>query len=142
MFRRIIKLSSVAVACVLSVSSITGCGVAASIGTAAADAEQKPQVSSYASKQAQKAVFPAAAKAMSAFGTVVSSDRDNGIVQGQKGNWVMTASIAESKPGSRIELSARYVPGKKMDLNSREGLTAEYLAKLQKELNESLTQVQ
>ncbi len=137
MFRHI-PLSALVITCTLAVSSITGCGTAASIGTAAADAEQKPPVSSYISKQAPKSVFPAAAKAMSTFGTVVSSDRDSGIIQGQKGNWVMTVNIADSKPGSRIELSARYVPGKKMDFSSREGLTADYLANLQKELSESL----
>lgn len=142
MRRSVATYSIIAATCLVSITAITGCTTAAQIGTASADAQQKPPVSSYQSKQPVKGVFTSAIKAMSAFGTVISSDRESGIVQGQKGNWVMTATVAESKPGSRVELAARYVPGKKMDLNSREGLTADYLAKLQKELNESLTQVQ
>lgn len=137
MNHRVISVLAIA-ASALATVVITGCGAAASMGTAAADANQKPPVSSYVSRQPVKAVYLGATRAMSAFGTVLSATESTGTVQGQKGNWVLTATATESKPGTRIDISVRYVPSNKMDLNSREGLTADYVSKLQKDLNETL----
>lgn len=123
----------------LSTTAITGCTTAASIATASADAQQKPPVSTYASTKSSKEVFTAGLKAMTGFGTLMSSDREAGVIQGQKGNWIVSVNISESKPGSKVDISARYVPGKKMDFNSRTDLTNDYLNGLQKELNEQLS---
>lgn len=126
----------------LSIVGLSGCQLAAQVGTAAADTEQKPIVSHYSSKQATNRVFTAASKAMGEFGTVRSSDRESGIIQGQRGNWIMSATIARVGPGSKVSLSTRYIPSKQMDFNSRDGLTADFLAKLQKELAETLTSIE
>lgn len=121
---------------------LSGCQLAAQVGTAQAEAEQKPPVSNYGSKQASNRVFTAAMKAMGDFGTVRASDRESGLVQGQKGNWIMSATVSPNGAGAKVSVSARYVPSKQMDFNSRDGLTKDFLAKLEKELGENLTRTE
>lgn len=125
----------------VAVVSLVGCTTAAQVATGQAESQQQPAITSYTSKQSADRVFTAATKAMGEFGTIRSSDRSGGIVQGQKGNWVMSANISAAKPGTRIDVSARYVPSKQMDFHSREGLTADYVARLQATLGESLIKV-
>ena len=115
----------------------SGCGVA----TAVADSKQVPPSSTFASKKSADRMFTAATQAMGAFGKVTSSDRTSGVVQGQKGNWTMSAGVTASGAGSRIDLSARYVPSRQYDFYSRDALTAEYLALVEKNLGEKLALV-
>lgn len=121
------------------VVAMSGCTVATQVATANADAQQVPQIQSYATKRSAEQTFTAAVKAMTSFGTVLSSDRGSGIVQGQKGNWVLSANVTNAKTGAVVEISPRYVPGKKMDFNSKDALLTEYVSKLESALGEKLT---
>lgn len=120
------------------VVAVTGCTVSTQMAAANADAQQVPQVQKYASNRSADQTFTAAVKAMTSFGTVLSSDRGSGIVQGQKGNWVLSANVGNAKTGATVEISPRYVPGKKMDFNSKEALLTEYVSKLESALGEKL----
>ena len=119
--------------------AVTGCTVSTQMAAANADTQQVPQVQRYASKRSADQTFTAAVKAMTLFDTVLSSDRGSGIIQGQKGNWVLSANVGNTKTGAAVEISPRYVPGKKMDFNSKEALLAEYVSKLESALGEKLT---
>lgn len=77
---------------------------------------------------------------MASFGTLTISDKDSGIVQGKKGNWLTNVAISGAGKGSRIEISLRYVSSKQMDLNSKSSLLADYTALLEKSLHEKLVQ--
>ena len=120
-----------------TVALASGCSVA----TAVADSKQRPPVSNHSSKKSTDRMFTAATQAMGAFGKMSGSDRVSGVVQGQKGNWTMSAGISGAGTGSHLEVSARYVPSKQLDFFSREALTAEYVSLVEKNLGEKLTQV-
>lgn len=118
------------------------CTVATHVATGAADAQQVPQVQKYAANRTADQTYSAAVKAMTLFGTVLSNDRGSGIVQGQRGNWVLTANVSNAKSGAVVEVSARYVPGNRMDFNSREALVSEFIAKLENALGERVALTQ
>lgn len=115
-----------------------GCGAALGLGAAAAESQQQPEITSFSSWQTPVRVHAAAAQAMATFGSLTLSDRDSGIVQGKKGNWLMNVTIIAAGQGARIELSTRYVTSKQMDLNSKSALLAEYTGLLEKSLQEKL----
>jgi len=117
--------------------SIPGCGVV----TAVADSKQQPPTNTYSSKKSPDLIFTAAMQAMGAFGKLTGADRTSGIVQGQKGNWTMSAGITGANGVSRVEVSARYVPSNRMDFYSREALTAEFVSLLEKNLGEKLSPI-
>ena len=119
-----------------AVLSLGGCTAA----TAMADAKQKPPVADYSSSQPADRVFSAAVLAMGSFGKTTAQDRASGLVQGERGNWVMNAEISPQQKGSRVQLSARYVPSKRMDFSSREDLTREFVSLLESRLGEKLAQ--
>lgn len=121
-----------------AVLSLGGCTVATSMATASADAKQKPPVTDLSSSQPADRVFNAAVLAMGSFGKTTAQDRASGLIQGERGNWVMSAEIAPQQKGSRIQLSARYVPSKRMDFSSREDLTREFVSLLESRLGEKL----
>lgn len=131
---------ALAVAGLLAVS-LVGCQASVGLGTAAADAQQQPEVSAYTSGKAPSAVHTAAVQAMADFGALSLSDKDAGIVQGKRGNWLMNVSIKTAGKGTRIEISPRYVPSKQMDLNSKSALAADYTSLLEKALQERLVPV-
>lgn len=106
--------------------------------TAVADSKQKPPETQYTSKQRPDRVFTAAVQSMGVFGKVLSQDRVSGVVQGQKGNWVMNATIAQYSKGSQVQLAARYVPSQQMDFNSRDEMTKEFVL-LEKNIGSQLT---
>ncbi len=53
----------------------------------------------------------------------------------------MNVTIAQSGDGSRIQLSARFVPSQQMDFNSRDGMTKEFVSLVEKNLNNKLVEV-
>lgn len=122
----------------LAATMASGCAGVAHIATAAADARQVPPRTSYGSTQSADRLFTAAAQSMARNGTLLSSDRSSGVVQGKKGNWGINAEIVTADPGSQITVSARYNPSTQMDFNSREGVTNAFLAELQSALGEEL----
>lgn len=122
-----------------SVFLLAGCQAALQVGTAAADSKQAPSVASYSVKAPVSKVFTAAVQSMTLMGKVTSSDRESGIVQGMKGNWLITATITGPNEAANVAISCRYVPSKQMDFNSREGLTAELVAKLEQTLGLQLS---
>lgn len=136
MIKNILQGFAVCMILLTSAVSLSGCAVA----TAVADSKQKPPTTEYTSKQRPDRVFTAAVQAMGLFGKVLSQDRASGVVQGQKGNWIMNAAIVQSGGGSRIQLSARYVPSNQMDFNSRDGMTKEFVAQLEKNLGSKLAE--
>lgn len=113
---------------------LTGCAAA----TAVADLNQKPPTTTLLAKASPDKVFTATVQAMGAFGKVLSQDRASGVVQGEKGNWVLNTGIVPASPGSRIAISARYVPSNKMDFNSRDALTKELIGLIETNLGEKL----
>ena len=116
-----------------------GCTAAASIATSIADSQQVPEVVTYTSAQNVDALFSATVKAMSRMGAVKVSDRDSGLVQGVKGNWTITGDVAAHEDGSKIGISARYVPSRQMDFNTRPGLTQELVTNVEAILGTPLT---
>lgn len=121
--------------------SLYGCQASVGLGAAAAAVQQQPEVTAYSSGKAPTSVHTAAVQAMAEFGSLSLSDKDSGIVQGKRGNWLMNVSIKGAGKGSRIEISPRYVPSKQMDLNSKSTLVADYTALLEKALQEKLALV-
>lgn len=108
-----------------------GCQAVLQTGTAMADSKQAPSVASYAVNAPVNKVFTATVQSMTLMGKISSSDRESGVVQGVKGNWVITATVTGQKKTSNVAINCRYVPSNQMDFNSREGLTAELVAKLE-----------
>lgn len=117
---------------------LTGCAAA----TAVADLNQKPPTTTLLAKSPPNKVFTASVQAMGTFGKVLSQDRASGVVQGEKGNWILNTGITPATKGSKIVISARYVPSNKMDFNSRDGLTKELIGLVEKNLGEKLQTVQ
>ncbi|MDQ5882006.1 MAG: hypothetical protein QG616_1838 [Pseudomonadota bacterium] len=117
---------------------LSGCQATVGMGAAAADAQQQPEITAYTSSKPPAAVHTAAAQAMASFGALTLSEKDAGIVQGKKGNWLINVAITAAGKGSRIEISPRYVPSKQMDLNSKSTLVADYTIALEKSLQEKL----
>lgn len=113
---------------------LSGCSVA----TAVADANQAPPTAIFSTTESASKVFSGAAQAITQMGQLVSSDRDSGVLQGKKGNWLITVGVSSVHGGSGVSVSARYVPSKQMDFNSREGLTNEFVSKLQQVLGVSV----
>lgn len=130
---RMIIVGALALSAVLSLGGCAG-------ATAMADAKQTPPVAEYSSAQPADRVFTATVRAMGSFGKTTAQDRASGLVQGERGNWVMNAEISPQQKGSRIQLSARYVPSKRMDFSSREDLTREFVSLLESRLSEKLAQ--
>ena len=125
----------VAIACVLM--SLNGCSTL----TALADLNQHPPVTSYIAKQTQEKVFTSAVRAMGRFGKILSEDMKSGVVQGQKGNWRMNVLLStdQKEPETIIQISARYIPSKtRMDFNTRQMVTDEYIKLFESELREKL----
>jgi hypothetical protein len=106
--------------------------------TAMADSQQKPPITTYAVKASQEKTFTAAVQAMGGFGKLLSQDKASGVVQGQKGNWIMNATVGEAVDSTRLQLSARYVPSQQMDFFTRDGLTLEYIALIEASLGEKV----
>ncbi|MCK6407132.1 MAG: hypothetical protein L6Q60_14125 [Rhodocyclaceae bacterium] len=119
---------------------LSGCQATVGMAGASAEAQQQPEVFAYSSTKSPSASHTAAAQAMASFGTLTISDKDSGIVQGKKGNWLTNVAISGAGKGSRIEISLRYVSSKQMDLNSKSSLLADYTALLEKSLHEKLVQ--
>lgn len=107
--------------------------------TAMEDAKQAPPTTQFTAKHAPNQTYTMAVQAMGALGKIVSQDRESGMVQGQKGNWVLSVTITPAGKGSHVDVSARYVPSNQMDFNSREGLTSQYVQLLESKLSEKLT---
>jgi len=118
---------------------LAGCQAALQVGTAIADSKQAPSVANYTVKAPVSKVFTSAVQSMTLMGKVTSSDRESGIVQGAKGNWLITATITGHSEGANVAIICRYVPSNQMDFNSREGLTAELVTKLEQSLGQKLS---
>ena len=117
---------------------LTGCGAAVGI----ADSKQKPPVTTLISKSNKDRVFTAAVQTMGSFGKVLSQDRTSGVVQAQRGNWVLNTTVTPKNKGAKILLSMRFVPSNQFDFNSRGGMTQEIIQMLEANLGEKLTIVQ
>ncbi len=133
MYRFTSQVASVLVASLMA-SQLAGCGAIPAI----ADSQQKPPVTTYVVKASPDKTFTAAVQAMGGFGKLLSQDRTSGVVQGQKGNWVMSATVGQASGSTRVQLSARFVPSQQMDFYSRDGLTREYLTLLESSLGEKM----
>ena len=120
---------------------MSGCRGPLAAAVAVADANQKPSVAEFRSKQSIDKIFTAAVKSLSTMGQVTTTDRSSGIVQGKKGSWIISASISSDKSDSIVAVTARFVPGNQMDFNSREGLTTEFVAGVENALGEKLESI-
>jgi len=121
-----------------AVICLGGCAATAAVATASADAKQQPAVAFYTSRKPVDAVFTASVQAMSSMGKVVSQDRTSGVVQGEKGSWLINVNLAPSGTGSRMQVSARFVPSNKLDFSSREALTNEFVGLVERNTGEKL----
>lgn len=121
--------------------TISGCSAVGAVATSTADAQQQPVAKTYSIKKPVDRVFVAAVQAMGNFGKILSQDKNSGTIQGEKGNWVINATVVKSGSETRIQVSARYVPSNRMDFNSREDLTAKYLKLLEDNLGDKLTAI-
>lgn len=110
--------------------------------TSYADSNQTPTVASYNSTKSTDSLFTAAVQSLGGMGQIVSNDKASRVVQGKKGNWVISATISPSSSGSMVAVTARYVPSNQYDFNSREGLTTEFVAGVEKALSSKLTRTQ
>lgn len=128
--RRIMAMGSI----VLLASAMSGCGGL----TSYADSKQKPSVAKFETTESTERLFSASVHSLARMGEMISTDRQSGIAQGKKGNWVITATVAQSSPGSMVSVTARYVPSDQFDFNSRQGLTAEFVEKVEEQLGVSL----
>lgn len=109
-----------------------GCGVM----VAAADAQQQPPTTNLSANAGADRTFSAAVQALAGMGQVTSQDRSSGLVQGKKGSWLLTVTVSGAGSGSRMQVSARFVPSNQVDLNSREGLTNELISRMEGSLGE------
>lgn len=133
MKNRLLKAIALSLCCIITATSC-------SVATGIADSKQQPAIKTYISKRPTDNVFTASVQALGVFGKVTSSDRVSGVVQGQKGNWLMSVNITPAGKGSRLQISPRYVPSKQTDFNSRDDLMKQILSLLENNLSEKLTE--
>jgi hypothetical protein len=117
--------------CLVASLSLAGCEAMSGIssaGVGAADKQQQVAVPTYEVGKPFDRTFSAASQAMVEFGQVLVSDHSSGTVQGQRGNWVVSAIVTQiNKNESKVQLSARYAPSSRFDFNSKDDLLAEYV---------------